>query len=61
MGTGETGFVDADLLERHLPGHEPTIEYFLCGPPPMMDIIEPILVARGAALNRIHSERFNLV
>lgn len=59
--TGETGFVDADLLERHLPGHQSTIEYFLCGPPPMMDIIEPILIARGAALNRIHSERFNLV
>ncbi len=59
--TGETGFVDADLLARYLPEDNDAIEYFLCGPPPMMDSVEPILIARGAALNRVYSERFNLV
>jgi len=58
---GEAGFVDADLLARHLPDDKESIEYFLCGPPPMMDKVEPILIARGAALNRVYSERFNLV
>lgn len=58
---GETGYVDADLLARHLPEDNDIIEYFLCGPPPMMDSVEPILIARGAALNRVYSERFNLV
>lgn len=59
--SGETGYVDEDLLARHLPDDNESIEYFLCGPPPMMDSVEPILIARGAALNRVYSERFNLV
>ncbi|WP_027158523.1 ferredoxin reductase family protein [Methylobacter luteus] len=58
---GETGYVDADLLDRYLPEDNGVIEYFLCGPPPMMDSVEPVLIARGAALNRVYSERFNLV
>ena len=58
---GETGYVDADLLARYLPEDNDVIEYFLCGPPPMMDSVEPILIVRGAALNRVYSERFNLV
>ncbi|MBE0437031.1 MAG: hypothetical protein IBX56_14660, partial [Methylomicrobium sp.] len=59
--SGETGYVDENLLARHLPDDNESIEYFLCGPPPMMDSVEPILIARGAALNRVYSERFNLV
>ena len=58
---GETGYVNADLLARYLPEDNDVIEYFLCGPPPMMDSVEPVLIARGAALNRVYSERFNLV
>ncbi|XSG85471.1 MAG: ferredoxin reductase family protein [Methylohalobius sp. ZOD2] len=58
---GETGYVDADLLDRHLPEDDGAIEYFLCGPSPMMNIVEPELIARDVEMTRIYSERFNLV
>lgn len=58
---GETGYVDAELLQRHLPDDAPDIDYYVCGPPPMMDIVEPALRDRGADLLRLNSERFDLV
>jgi predicted ferric reductase len=58
---GETGYVDEALLERVLPPDADDIDYFVCGPPPMMDSVEPALRARGVAADRLHSERFELV
>lgn len=59
--TGETGRIDADLLARHLPADVGAYDYFLCGPPRMMDAVEPLLRQRGIAARRIFSERFNMV
>jgi predicted ferric reductase len=58
---GETGYVDADTLDRHLPKDAPDIDYFVCGPPPMMDSVEAALSARGVDTLRLRSERFDLV
>jgi predicted ferric reductase len=58
---GATGYVDAELLDRHLPDDAPDIDYFVCGPPPMMDQVEPALKARGVNPLRLYSERFDLV
>lgn len=58
---GESGYVDADLLARRLPPDEDDIDYFVCGPAPMMDSVEPALRKRGVGLRRLHSERFDLV
>jgi len=58
---GETGYVDADLIRRTLPEDADDIDYFVCGPPPMMDSVEPALHKHGASLRRLHSERFDLV
>ena len=59
---GETGLVTPELLGRHLPEDEvDEWEYFVCGPPPMMDVVEPHLHDRGVPVPRIHSERFNIV
>jgi len=58
---GETGFVDEALLDRVLPPDEEDIDYFVCGPTPMMNLVEPALRARGVAADRLHSERFELV
>jgi 3-ketosteroid 9alpha-monooxygenase subunit B len=33
-------------------------EYFLCGPPPFMDIVEATLLENGVEAARIHVERF---
>ncbi len=58
---GEAGYIDAALLDRHLPPDEDDIDYFVCGPEPLMDSVEPALKARGVDTLRLYSERFNLV
>lgn len=58
---GESGYVDGDLLDEFLPEDAEDIDYFVCGPPPMMDLVEPELHKRGDNKRRIYSERFNLV
>ncbi len=58
---GETGYVDEALLDRVLPPDADDIDYFVCGPPPMMDVVERGLRARGVAADRLYSERFELV
>lgn len=58
---GETGYVDDAVLARVLPPDSDDIDYYVCGPPPMMDSVERALRARGVAADRLYSERFELV
>lgn len=59
---GETGFVDADLLRRHLPKRYDRQQYFMCGPPPMLDALEAALGEDlGVPMEKIHTERFEFV
>jgi len=58
--TGEQGLVTEALLDRWLPrsgrhGH------FVCGPAPMMDLVEAALARLGVPLSDLHAERFDLV
>jgi predicted ferric reductase len=59
--TGETGYVTAEVLARHLPARFERFQYFICGPDPMMDAVEAALVRLGVAPERVHTERFNMV
>jgi ferredoxin-NADP reductase len=52
----EDGFVDADAV-RPFAGMADA-EYFICGPPPFMDIVEGALLERDVDERRIHIERF---
>jgi predicted ferric reductase len=56
--TGDQGFVGEALLARVAGG--PRWEWFVCGPPAMMDAVERGLHRAGVPLGRIHSERFDL-
>ncbi len=58
---GEKGFVNADILKRHLPADLQACDYYICGPEPMMNAVEKTLEQMGVPLTRYHSERFNLV
>ncbi|HET9860220.1 MAG TPA: ferredoxin reductase family protein [Nocardioidaceae bacterium] len=58
---GEQGRIDAELLDRCLPRHSKQHDYFLCGPPPMVIAVGKQLRDRGIPLNRIHTERFEVV
>lgn len=59
--TGETGFITAPLLRRHLPKRYPHFRYFVCGPTPMMDAMEQALVSVGVPDDHVHTERFDMV
>lgn len=58
--TGETGLIDAALIDRVVRPDEIAHWLFvLCGPAAMMDTVETRLIARGASSRRILSERFD--
>jgi len=59
--TGETGFLTAEILERHLPPGYRRFQYFICGPDPMMDAAESALIGLGVPPERVHTERFDMV
>jgi predicted ferric reductase len=59
--TGETGYVTADLLSRHLPPGYRRFQFFVCGPAPMMDAAETALLELGVPAERVHTERFDMV
>lgn len=58
---GETGYIDQELLERHLPEEYQKYAYFICGPQPLLDLVEPMLRKLGIPAAQINTERFNMV
>ncbi|MBW4934159.1 ferredoxin reductase family protein [Marinobacter sp. F4206] len=57
---GETGFIDAALMDRVFSEQEfSEWGFVMCGPAIMMDIVEEHLIGRGTPSHRILSERFN--
>lgn len=58
---GETGFVDAGVLDRHLPAGALRSRYFICGPPPMIAAVEGALLDRGIPHEHIDHERFDIL
>jgi ferredoxin-NADP reductase len=57
---GEEGRIRATVLARHLPERYRSLQYFICGPDPLMDAAEDALVRLGVPKRRIHSERFDM-
>ena len=58
---GESGFVNRELLARHLPVQFRRFQFFVCGPPPMIDGVERALLALGVPQARITAERFDMI
>ena len=58
---GEKGRIGAEVLARHLPERYRSLQYFICGPDPLMDAAEDALVHLGVPKRRVHSERFVMV
>lgn len=59
--SGETGYVDRELLERYIPKRRATRHYFICAAPVMMDQVEIALHKLDVPVTNIHMEHFNLV
>lgn len=58
---GETGLLTQDLLARHVPANAADCICFVCGPKPMIALVERGLHALGIPLRSIQSELFDLV
>jgi predicted ferric reductase len=58
---GERGHLNADLFRRHLPERYHQLQYFVCGPGPMMDATEDALAEIGVPADHVHTERFAMV
>jgi len=60
---GATGSVDAGFLAELLPGpfRRNQLDYFICGPPPMVTDVLTALDALHVPRPRIHTEQFDLV
>jgi predicted ferric reductase len=58
---GERGRIDGPLLRRWLPERHQRMQFFICGPPPMLDAMESALAEIGVPTAHIHTERFVFV
>jgi len=59
--TGEHGSLGREHLDRHLSAAYEDADIFVCGPEPMMNVVERALRDRGVRGDRIHVEHFALV
>lgn len=57
---GETGYVDQELLEKHIPVHRGSRHYFVCAAPVMMDAVEKALFELDVPVTNVHMEHFDL-
>ncbi|GAB2760796.1 ferredoxin reductase family protein [Terrabacter sp. AAH1] len=60
---GEVGWLNRPMLKRHLPARRRKlrIDYFICGPGPMVAAVTRTLEGLGVRNSRIHTELFDVV
>lgn len=54
------GYVSVDLIKAELTGNLEDYDFYLCGPPPMMNAVTQGLLEQGVAKEHIRTERFSL-
>lgn len=59
--TGATGYLDEQTLAANLPPQRERLDFFICGPPPMVGGVVTSLRNIGVAPQHIHTERFDFV
>jgi predicted ferric reductase len=57
---GERGFVTLEVMRRYLPADARRFDFFVCGPTPMIRLVERNIRALGVPYQRMHSEIFDL-
>jgi NAD(P)H-flavin reductase len=58
--SGEKGYITTELIQKYVDGDLSNYEFFVCGPPVMMDKIMPALDAAGIPEPQLHKEKFSL-
>lgn len=59
--SGERGMLTPEMFVRHLPADCRLCHYYVCGPQPMLAVVETALRKAGVSLGRMHFEIFDLV
>ena len=57
---GETGFINADILKRHLHDNCKECTYFLCGPLPMIEAVEGAMKKIELPPTHVYSEQYEM-
>ncbi len=57
---GESGYITADVLNRHLPDDRRALVYLICGPLPMIQPVREALLQLGIPRGRIYEERYEM-
>jgi len=57
---GETGYVDQALLDKYIPLHRGSRQYFMCAAPVMMNTVEHALFELNVPISNVHMEHFDL-
>jgi predicted ferric reductase len=59
---GESGFIDAAMISRHVPEAQyKRFQFFACGSPAMLDAMEKLLLSIGVPPSQLNTERFDFV
>jgi predicted ferric reductase len=58
---GEHGMLTPEMFVRHLPTNCRLCQYYVCGPQPMLAVVETALRKAGVSLGRMHFEIFDWV
>ncbi len=58
---GETGYINAEIMKKHLPWQYKWFKYLICGPKPLMDAMEEALPELGVPPQSVLTERFDMI
>lgn len=58
---GESGFISAEIFERHLPENRDDMVYYICGPVPMISAMLVALKKIDVPLINVHTEQYDMV
>ena len=58
---GETGYINAEIMNKYLPRQYKWCKYLVCGPKPLMDAMEIALPELGVPPESVLTERFDMI
>ncbi len=55
---GATGIINADMIKQQLPDYQENM-FYTCGPPPMIEAMEKLVVSLGLPKEKLKRELFS--
>ena len=58
---GESGYISPEIMGKYVPWQYKWFKYLICGPKPLMDVMEETLPALGIPAENVLTERFDMI